>query len=143
MNERIILIIRECRRDDLPGLIDLWRRTGITLGLSETIPELVRLLDHNPTTCLVGEVDGRLIGGVMGGFDGRRGIVHHLAVEPEFQGNGFGSALMREIDSRFRNMGVVKYSFWIEKWNTGVIEFYKHTGYELRDLITMSKTLRE
>lgn len=79
----------------------------------------------------------------MGGFDGRRGLVHHLAVTAEHRGEGLGKALMAELDRRFRELGLEKYSFWIEADNTEVIKFYQHLGYELRDLITMSKTLRK
>lgn len=134
--------IRECRTEDLPVLLDLWRRTRITVGLSETAPEFTRMLERNPGTCLVGELDGKIAAVVLGGFDGRRGLVHHLAVEPSYQSRGYGQLMMQALEDRFRKMGVVKYSLWIESWNSNVINFYKHIGYDLRDLITMSKTLR-
>jgi len=69
--------------------------------------------------------------------------VHHLTVAPEFQRCGYGRALMEELETRFRGMNVVKYSLWIEPRNQSVIDFYNHIGYELRDLITFSKTLRQ
>ncbi len=134
--------IRECKAEDLPILIDLWRRTGIKIGLSETEPEFKKILEQNPTTCLIGEQDGMIAAVVLGGFDGRRGLVHHLAVEPSLQGRGYGRIMMQELENRFNDMGIVKYHLWIEAWNTEVIKFYEHLGYELRDLITMTMTLR-
>lgn len=135
--------IRNCREDDLADLIRIWRQVDLTLGISDTIPELKRMLALNPDTCLVLEHNGRVVAGVMGGFDGRRGLVHHLSVAPEFQRCGYGRALMEELETRFRGMNVVKYSLWIEPRNQSVIDFYNHIGYELRDLITFSKTLRQ
>ncbi len=135
--------IRNCRVNDLPDLIQIWHRTDLTLGVSDTVPELKRLLERNPDTCLVLERDNRIVAGVMGGFDGRRGLVHHLSVEPEFQGCGYGVELMMELETRFRQNGVVKYSLWIEPRNRDVIAFYNQLEYERRDLITFSKTLRQ
>jgi ribosomal protein S18 acetylase RimI-like enzyme len=68
--------------------------------------------------------------------------VHHLAVDIELQERAIGASLMRELDVRFRAMGVVKVSLWIESGNRKVIDFYRHVGYDLRDLVTMSKALR-
>ncbi len=135
--------IRNCRENDLPDLIEIWRRTDLTLGVSDTVSELKKLLERNPDTCLVLERDNRIVAGVMGGFDGRRGLVHHLSVEHKFQGCGYGVELMKELETRFRQMGVVKYSLWIEPRNKDVIAFYSNLGYELRDLITFSKTLQQ
>lgn len=143
---RILLVnplvsIRNIQRKDYSRLFEIWQAVGLTLGASDTEPEVWRLVERNPGTCLVLEEGGQIVGCVMGGFDGRRGLVHHLAVDPQVQGKGYGRMLMAELDGLFRKMGVVKYSFWIEADNPLAIDFYKHIGYDLRDLITMSKTL--
>jgi hypothetical protein len=65
--------IRSCKEGDFPALLSIWRRVGLTIGLSDAETELKRLLNGNPDTCLVGELNGRVIAGVIGGFDGRRG----------------------------------------------------------------------
>jgi ribosomal protein S18 acetylase RimI-like enzyme len=137
------MIIRNCQSKDLPKLVEIWNDVGLTIGLSDTIPELEKLLIHNPETCLVIEDECIVVGGVLGGFDGRRGLVHHLAVKPEYQGRKYGMLLMQELEKRFIKIGVVKISLWIEADNTSVIEFYKYLSYQQRNLITMSKTLRK
>ena len=43
------------------------------------------------------------LGAVLGGFDGRRGLVYHVAVDPQARGQGLGSALMDELERRLRN----------------------------------------
>ncbi len=135
--------IRNCLESDLEDLVALWKICDLTLGASDTVLELKRLLNANPTTCLICELNGEVIGGVMGGFDGRRGLVHHLAVHPAHRQKGIGKKLMFELDKRFRKLKVVKYSFWIEGRNRSLVRYYEALGYELRDFVTMTKTLIE
>ena len=136
------MIIRELVEQDIPAVLEIWRLAELNLGLSDTPDELKRFLRKNPTTSLVGEVGGRPVAAVLGGFDGRRGLVHHLAVLPEMQGGGYGKALMRELEERFRQMHVVKINFWVEARNLDVATFYEQLGYQKRNLLTMSKVLR-
>lgn len=136
------LIIRECVDGDLPVLVELWQKVGFKIGLSETPVEFHKFLEYNPTTSIVGIQDNTIVCSVLGGYDGRRGLVHHLAVDPQYQKNGYGRLLMDELLKRFQDRGVVKVNLWIEDWNKDVIAFYEHIGWELRDLITMSKILR-
>ncbi len=135
--------IRTTELADYDKCYQIWQISGIFVGASDTPEEFERLLGQNENTCLTALVAEVISGCVLGGFDGRRGLVHHLAVHPEFRGRGIGRMLMEELDIRFREMGVVKYSFWIEADNLQAVKFYEHLGYELRDLITMSKTIRK
>ena len=97
------------------------------------------MLQRNPHLCLVGKLDKDVIAVVLGGYDGRRGYVHHLAVDPDYQNNGYGRMLMDELISRFKIMMVHKIHLFIEKYNLPVVEFYKKLGWEIRDdLIMMS-----
>ncbi|MFZ0965216.1 MAG: GNAT family N-acetyltransferase [Candidatus Bathyarchaeia archaeon] len=54
---------------------------------------------------LVCEIDGRVVGVVRGNYDGSRAIVHQLSVHPAYQRRGIGTALVKEIVKRFRQMG--------------------------------------
>lgn len=138
--------IREMTDIDLSGVQILWKEAGFNLSLSDTIPELKKMLQHNPNLCLVLELSNdekKIIGAVLGGFDGRRGWIHHLAVNPLYQNKGIGTKIMDELTQRFENMGAVKLKLEILKKNKKVIEFYKKIGWDLRnDLKTMSLTLK-
>ena len=50
------------------------------MGRSDTLAEITKKVQRDPDLFLVAEADGRLIGSVIGGFDGRRGMIYHLAV---------------------------------------------------------------
>ena len=92
---------------------------------------------------MVGTIEGKVIGTVIGGYDGRRGLIHHLAVLLNEQGKGYGKKLMLEVEKRFAEMGVVKSHLLIDSDNRKVIDFYIRLGWELRDLAVMSKTFVE
>jgi len=120
-------------------IISIWRKAGVSVGSTDTKDEIKRILDKNPQLFLVGKIDQKIIGVVIGGFDGRRGYVHHLAVDPDYQKMGYGKIIMDELIARFRKMGVHKVHLFIEKYNKEVVNFYLNLGWEIRDdLIMMS-----
>lgn len=120
-------------------LIELWRIAGISVSSSDNKEELARMSRQNPDLFLIGKASDAIIGVVMGGFDGRRGYVHHLAVDPNYQKRGYGKLLMDELIKRFRQKGVHKVHLFIEKRNKKVVDFYKNLGWQVREnLIMMS-----
>lgn len=138
--------IREMNDTDLSKVQLLWKEVGFNPSFSDTIPELKKMLKHNPNLCLVLELSNgerKLIGAVLGGFDGRRGWIHHLAINHLYQNRGIGTIVMNELTKRFEKIGVVKLKLEILVINKKVIEFYKRLGWDLRkDLTTMSLTLK-
>jgi ribosomal protein S18 acetylase RimI-like enzyme len=131
--------IEEFSMESYDDVIILWRKSGISVGSTDTKEEIKKMLDRNPQLFLVGKLDQKVIGVVMGGFDGRRGYVHHLAVDPNYQKRGYGKMIMDELIARFRKMSVHKIHLFIEKYNKYVVEFYRNLGWQIRDdLIMMS-----
>jgi ribosomal protein S18 acetylase RimI-like enzyme len=125
--------------DSYDDIISIWRKTGVSVGSTDTKDEIKRILDKNPQLFLVGKIEQKIISVVIGGFDGRRGYVHHLAVDPDYQKRGYGKKIMDELNVRFRKMGVHKVHLFIEKDNKEVVSFYLNLGWEIRDdLIMMS-----
>jgi ribosomal protein S18 acetylase RimI-like enzyme len=89
--------IREfCFPADYEPVFALWRsiERGVHTGRSDTPAEIEKKLARDPDLFLVAEADGVIIGSVIGGYDGRRGLVYHLAVASAFRGRGIGSQLM-------------------------------------------------
>jgi ribosomal protein S18 acetylase RimI-like enzyme len=125
--------------DQYDEIVEIWRKSGLSIGSSDTKQQVNRMLQRNPNLFLIGRIDNIVAGVVMGGFDGRRGYVHHLAVDPKFQKRGLGRLMMKELMKRFREMGVHKVHLFIEKYNKEVISFYESLNWEIRDdLIMMS-----
>ena len=120
-------------------VVQLWNKAGISVGSSDSKNEVERMLERNPNLFLIGKIKDEIIAVVMGGFDGRRGYVHHLAVDPIYQKKGYGKKLIDDLISEFRKIGVHKIHLFIEKQNQDVVDFYGNLGWQMRnDLIMMS-----
>jgi ribosomal protein S18 acetylase RimI-like enzyme len=136
--------LRSFAWSDLKAVLELWRAAGpgIHLGRSDSPEEIRKKLSRDPDLFLVAEDQGRIIGAVMGGYDGRRGLVYHLAVLPEERRRGLGSTLMAELEQRLRAKGCVKYYLLVTPDNPQVLEFYRRLGWSVMDMTLMGKELR-
>jgi len=136
--------IREFRYpEDYQAVIDLWENAGpgIHVRRSDQPEEIVKKLERDPDLFLVAELQGRMIGSVVGGFDGRRGMMYHLAVETAYRQRGIGLALMDELERRLRSKGCIRYYLLVTKDNEAAIRFYEAHGWTLMDLYTYAKDL--
>lgn len=120
--------------DDLDAARSLWERTGIWLRPSDGREQMALLLERCPDLQLAAR-DGRgvLIGTVMGGWDGRRGYVYHLAVEPSWQRRGVATALMDELERRLRAKGALKVKLQILTGNDASRAFFAARGYAVEE----------
>lgn len=133
--------IREFQIADYHAVISLWRAAGIHLNSSDEQAEIIRKLERDSDLFLVCIENDALVGAVMGAYDGRRGWVYHLAIHPNHQGYGFGSALIAQLEERLRDKGCQKVNLLIEPDNANVQHFYERLNYQRDDLIFMEKWL--
>jgi len=117
--------------DDYNSALELWSRVekGVRVGRSDTPEEIQKKLSRDPDLFLVAEVDGRIVGTVIGGYDGRRGLIYHLAVSSEQRGQGLGSRLMAEVESRLQARGCLKCYLIVLDDNPGAMQFYERLGW--------------
>ncbi len=87
---------------------NIWKKTELSLGSSDTKEQIQRASDYCKDLFLVGKEEDKIVAVVMGAYDGRRGYVHHLAVDPEFHRKGYGKQIMLELHERFKNKDVKK-----------------------------------
>jgi ribosomal protein S18 acetylase RimI-like enzyme len=90
---------------------------------------------------MVGEVDGQVVAVVMAGYEGHRGWVNYLAVEPELQGRGLGREMMAEAERRLEALGCPKVQLQIRTDNARAINFYRCLGYTEDAVVGMGKRL--
>lgn len=128
---------------DYAAVIDLWSNAGdgIHLGQSDSIEEIAKKLERDPQLFLVAEKEGRLVGAVMGGFDGRRGLVYHLAVHPSERERGIASALMEELEQRLKSIGCRRVYLLVTPQNISAQQFYEKRGWQRMEILTYAKDL--
>jgi ribosomal protein S18 acetylase RimI-like enzyme len=140
------LILREFQfHNDFPKVINLWMKSGpgIHLRRSDEKDEITKKLQRDPDLFVVAELDGIIIGTVLGGFDGRRGMIYHLAVDDRYRKKGIGTALMNELEIRMRKKGCIRSYLLVTRDNSDAIRFYENTGWEQMDLLIYGKNLEE
>jgi len=126
--------------DDYPAVLALWETAGpgLHIGKSDSPQEILKKVQRDPDLFLVAEKDGRIIGTVIGGFDGRRGMVYHLGVLPEFRRSGIGRALMAEVEIRLQNKGCLK-SYLMVVDDNEAAKFYEACGWEIQNVRLFAK----
>ncbi len=136
--------IREfCYPQDYPPVIELWNSAGpgIHVRRSDQPEEILKKLQRDPDLFLVAESEGEIIGSVLGGFDGRRGMMYHLAVKAEYRRRGIASRLVDELERRLREKGCIRYYLLVTLDNAEAIRFYEDHGWEQMNLYTYGKDL--
>ena len=86
-------------------------------------------------------LDGKLVGTVMGGYDGHRGWVYSLAVTPELRRRGIGTALVRHVERALRERGCPKINLQVLASNAATVAFYEKLGYAVEERVSMGKVL--
>jgi ribosomal protein S18 acetylase RimI-like enzyme len=126
---------------DWPRVLALWQGSGpgVHLGRSDTPDEIRKKWEHDPELFLLAEDGGELVGTVLGGYDGRRGLVYHLAVASDRRQEGIGRALMAEIERRLAVKGCVKAYLLTTPENREAVAFYQKLGWQVMDMVLMGK----
>ena len=128
--------LREFRfPDDYEAVRQFWENIekGIHVGASDTPAEIQKKIQRDPDLFLIAELDHEIIGTVLGGFDGRRGMIYHLAVSASYRGQGIGSRLMNEVESRLRAKGCIKCYLVVLRDNPEAMKFYERLDWGLMD----------
>ena len=102
---------------------------GMNVGRSDTPEEIQKKLERDPDLFLLAEINNEIIGTVIGAFDGRRGMIYHLAVHQNFRGQGVGAMLLDEVEKRLQAKGCLKCLMHVLDDNTEAIQFYKNKGW--------------
>lgn len=125
--------VARAQLSDMELMLDLWEATpGLGIGKGDGKDSLKDFMRRNPSTCLVLRINENIVGTVLGGFDGRRGYIYHLAVHPDYQGKGYGKVLLNQVISELKSLGALKIHLFVFSDNQPAAEFYRHLGWELR-----------
>jgi ribosomal protein S18 acetylase RimI-like enzyme len=122
--------IRSFRAGDQKAVVRLWRECALVVPENDPTKDIRRKKNEHSELFLVALADGQLVGTVMGGYDGHRGAVNYLAVEPAFQRQGIGRLLMKTLEAKLRKLGCAKINLFVRKSNAKVGVFYKKIGFD-------------
>lgn len=139
--------IRPYRAADQDAVIALWTSCGLVRPANDPALDIAMKLLAGGKWLLVAEASSglgatrRIVGTVMAGYDGHRGWINYLAVEPKSRGSGIGRALMAEAESVLKAAGCPKINLQVRTENAAVTGFYEHLGFSVDAVVSMGKRL--
>jgi len=128
---------------DYNEVVSVWKESGLRKSPGDSRDEIRIKIRRDPELFLVAEDnDGKIIGTLLGGWDGRRGWIHHLGVIPFHQRSGVATKLVEEVERRMKRKGVVKVNAMVYESNGRSLKFFEKMGYEIdRTLLKHGKEL--
>jgi ribosomal protein S18 acetylase RimI-like enzyme len=122
--------IRAARAGDGRRVLALWTDADAEPSHTDDLASLARLIDHDPGALIVAEIDGRVVGTVIAGWDGWRGSVYRLVVAPDQRRSGVGRRLLAAAERRLAERGAVRLQAIVVSPNERAMGFWGESGWE-------------
>jgi ribosomal protein S18 acetylase RimI-like enzyme len=134
--------IRPYADTDEQAVIDLWRSIfAYSTPHNDPATAIRNKLAVQRELFFVAATEEQVIGTVMGGYDGHRGWIYSLAVNPQQRRQGIGAALVRRVEKALLDRGCLKINLQVLPANADVVAFYQKLGYKVEERISMGKIL--
>ena len=128
--------VRPVTIDDYDAIYDLWNSTEQSRRALNPVDDsregIERYLKRNPNTCFAAVKEGRIIGVILTGHDGRRAIIHHMCVHPDCRRMGIAARLVALAEEALKKEGIQKVFGLVFKDNEPANAFWERQGYSLR-----------
>lgn len=132
--------------DDYDAASALWQSTpGMGLNtVDDSRAGIEAYLKRNPSTSFVAQEDGRIVGTILAGHDGRRGFLYHAAVLPQYRRQGIGGQLVKRAIAALDREGIQKAALVVYAQNQAGNRFWSSMGFSTReDLTYRNKAIHE
>ena len=129
--------IRRATPHDADEIVALWKRAGATESVTDRPVDVRRAIARDNVAFVIASADGgddgggRVIGSIIGTFDGWRGNMYRLAVDPAHRRRGVARALVAEVERAFSGWGVRRVTALVERDHPWAVAFWRAAGYLL------------
>jgi ribosomal protein S18 acetylase RimI-like enzyme len=134
-------LVRTYSVEDQRAVIDLWDRCGLLRPWNNPLKDIGRKLRVNSDWLLVAVIRNKVVGSVMIGYEGHRGWINYLAVDPSLRRQGIGRRLMERAEEILRKAGCPKINLQVRSANKQAADFYANLGYLQDEVISFGKRL--
>lgn len=132
-------MIRIMKSEDYEQVYDLWLRiSGFGIrSIDDSKEHIVRFLRRNPTTSFVAEEEGRIVGSLLCGHDGRRGCFYHVCVDKAYRKHGFATKMAQAALEALQEEGINKVNLMAFVNNELGNAFWKEKGWNCREDVNL------
>jgi len=123
------VVVRPGRREEIPGVLGLWREAGSVPSVSDDPACLERLLETSKDALLVAETDGLVVGTIIAGWDGWRANFYRLAVLPSARRQGIALRLVADAERRLAARGARRLSAIVMSTHDPAVALWLAAGY--------------
>ena len=138
---RAALTIRRFRTGDEADVVELWRTCDLLRPANDPSRDIARKARVGGHLFLVAALGERIVGSVMGGYEGHSGRINYLAVAPAFRRQGIGRRLMEEVERLLLADGCPKINLQVRASNRSVAAFYASLGFTEDSVVSLGKRL--
>ena len=129
------LLIRSATTGDAETVLRVWREADAVVSTTDDLDALAVLLDRDPESLLLADIDGAAIGTVIVGWDGWRANLYRLAVLPTWRRRGIARGLVEAAEARLRARGARRGAAVVVTDHHHATAFWRSVGYELDERV--------
>ena len=135
------IIIRQFNPKDYDKIMNLWHSTNLPVRPKgrDRRENIDKQISNGTSIILVAELNGKIVGAILGTHDGRKGWINRLAVDTEFRRKNIAKKLLSEVEKWFGENGIEVFTCVIERDNTASVKLFQKLGYEEWDVRYFSK----
>jgi len=133
--------IRQFSEDERSQVVRLWKKVFANEPPHNEPDQVITAKLKVDEQLFIAMDEGTLLGTVMVGYDGHRGWLYSVAVDPQQQKNGIGRKLVEHALASLHEQGCLKVNLQIRSGNPEVIAFYKKLGFEIEERVSMGRMI--
>jgi ribosomal protein S18 acetylase RimI-like enzyme len=135
------LAIAPIADSDVAAVVALWQACGLTRPWNDPAADIALARRGPNSAVLIGRDADAIVASVMVGYDGHRGWVYYVAVDPDHRHKKYGRVIMDAAENWLRQRGIEKMQLMVRSDNTGVKAFYEQLGYLEQERVVYAKWL--
>jgi GNAT superfamily N-acetyltransferase len=123
------IALRRANPDDAEAILRFWKDSGASVSSTDDVASVQRVAESAAAVLVLAMADGRIVGSLIGTFDGWRGNMYRLVVAPDHRRKGLGRRLVREVESVLAEWGVTRTTALVEVNRPVAGKFWSAVGY--------------
>jgi ribosomal protein S18 acetylase RimI-like enzyme len=133
--------IRRYQKSDETAVVSLWQACNLVVPANNPYIDIARKTAFQADLFFVAVIDGLVVGTIMAGYEGHRGWLNYMAVDPGQRKRGIGTDLVRHATTEMQKLGCQKINLQVRESNVDVLVFYETLGFKRDNVVSLGLRL--